>query len=113
MISSGEGFSLMIEQTITFGNIVEIMVIAAGGISVFATMRTTVKNISIKVDGMQDEIKIALGALLQEWWLWRSSHRARDRSRLAARRRPLRAIPAQRMVRPTEEQGRRAVLLGC
>jgi hypothetical protein len=63
MISSGEGFSLMIEQTITFGNIVEIMVIAAGGISVFATMRTTVKNISIKVDGMQDEIK-KLGDIL-------------------------------------------------
>lgn len=53
----------MVEQTITFGNIIEILVIAAGGISVFATMRTTVRNISNKVDGMQDEIK-KLGDIL-------------------------------------------------
>ncbi len=57
------GFELMIDQTITIGNIIEIMVIAAGGISVFATMRTTVRNISNKVDGMQDEIK-KLGDIL-------------------------------------------------
>jgi exosome complex RNA-binding protein Csl4 len=53
----------MIEQTITWGNIIEISVIAAGGISVFATMRTTVRNISVKVDGMQTEIK-KLGDIL-------------------------------------------------
>jgi hypothetical protein len=54
---------MMVEQTITIGNIIEILVIAAGGISVFATMRTTVKNINDKVDGMQDEIK-KLGDIL-------------------------------------------------
>jgi hypothetical protein len=57
------GIDLMVEQSITVGNIIEIAVIAAGGISVFATMRTTVRNISTKVDGMQDEIK-KLGDIL-------------------------------------------------
>ena len=53
----------MIEQTITIGNIIEITVIAMGGVSVFATMRTTVKNINDKVDTMQLEIK-KLGDIL-------------------------------------------------
>jgi hypothetical protein len=57
------GITLMVEQTITVGNIIEILVIAGGGISVFATMRTTVKNINTKVDGMQIEIK-KLGDIL-------------------------------------------------
>lgn len=62
-IPSELGLEVMIEQTITIGNIIEIMVIAGGGISVFATMRTTVKNINIKVDEMQIEIK-KLGDIL-------------------------------------------------
>lgn len=57
------GITLMVEQTITIGNIIEILVIAAGGISVFATMRSTVANINLKVDGMQTEIK-KLGDIL-------------------------------------------------
>lgn len=51
------GISVMIEQTITVGNIIEIFVISAGGLSVFVTMRNTVANIKEQVDGMQTEIK--------------------------------------------------------
>lgn len=47
----------MIEQSITVGNIIEIVVIGAGGISVFVTMRNTVTAIKDRVDGMQNEIK--------------------------------------------------------
>ena len=47
----------MIEQTITIGNIIEIVVIASGGLSVFVTMRNTVANIKEQVDSMQTEIK--------------------------------------------------------
>lgn len=57
------GLSLMIEQTITIGNIIEIVVIGAGGISVFVTMRNTVTNIRTEVSGMQKEIK-KLGEIL-------------------------------------------------
>jgi len=57
------GVEVMIEQTITIGNIIEIVVIAAGGIGVFATMRNTVANIKIDVAGMQAEIK-KLGEIL-------------------------------------------------
>lgn len=53
----------MVEQTITIGNIIEICVIAGGGISVFASMRATVRNINAKVDGMQVEIR-KLGEIL-------------------------------------------------
>lgn len=49
--------SLMIEQTITVGNIIEIVVIGAGGVSVFVTMKNTVANIRAEVSGMQTEIK--------------------------------------------------------
>jgi K+/H+ antiporter YhaU regulatory subunit KhtT len=51
------GLHLMIEQTVTVGNIIEIAVIATGGISVFVGLRSTVSNIKEDVQGMQNEIK--------------------------------------------------------
>jgi K+/H+ antiporter YhaU regulatory subunit KhtT len=57
MADPSAGLVLMVEQSITIGNIIEIVVIAAGGISVFATMRNTVRNINSKVDDIQIEIK--------------------------------------------------------
>jgi len=47
----------MIEQTITIGNIVEIVAICAGGLTVFIMLRNTVANIKEDVSGMQIEIK--------------------------------------------------------
>jgi hypothetical protein len=61
--SQGLEVALMIEQTITIGNIIEIGVIAVGGISVFITLRNTVANIKADVDGLQTEIK-KLGEIL-------------------------------------------------
>jgi len=55
--------SLMVEQTITIGNIIEIVSIIVGGITVFVTLRNTVANIKTQVDGMQTEIK-KLGEIL-------------------------------------------------
>lgn len=55
--------SLMIEQTITIGNIIEIASIIAGGITVFVTLKNTVANIKDEVKGMQTEIK-KLGDIL-------------------------------------------------
>jgi hypothetical protein len=57
------GLNLMIEQTITVGNIIEIAVIAVGGVSVFITLRNTVANIKADVDSLQVEIK-KLGEIL-------------------------------------------------
>lgn len=57
------GLALMIEQTITIGNIIEIFVIGAGGISVFVTMKNTVASIKREVDSMQTELK-KLGEIL-------------------------------------------------
>jgi hypothetical protein len=57
------GINLMIEQTITIGNIIEIVSIIAGGITVFVTLRNTVANIKTEVTGMQIEIK-KLGDIL-------------------------------------------------
>ena len=51
------GYHLMIEQTVTIGNIIEIGVIAAGAISIFVGLRSTVSNIKEDVQGMQTEIK--------------------------------------------------------
>jgi hypothetical protein len=51
------GFSLMIEQTITIGNIIEIISILAGGVTVFVTLKNTVTNIKDDVAGMQLELK--------------------------------------------------------
>jgi hypothetical protein len=59
----GLEFAVMIEQTITIGNIIEIVVIGAGGISVFVTMRNTVASIKREVDAMQTELK-KLGEIL-------------------------------------------------
>jgi len=53
----------MIEQTITVGNIIEIIVIGAGGIGVFFTLRATVANIKDDVAGIQKEIE-KLGDIL-------------------------------------------------
>jgi hypothetical protein len=57
------GISVMIEQTITIGNIIEIASILAGGLTVFITLRNTVANIKTEVAGMQLEIK-KLGEIL-------------------------------------------------
>lgn len=59
----GAEISLMIEQTITVGNIIEIVSIIVGGITVFVTLRNTVANIKTQVDGMQIEIR-KLGEIL-------------------------------------------------
>lgn len=59
----GMGISVMVEQTITIGNIIEIVSIIVGGITVFVTLRNTVANIKMQVDGMQTEIK-KLGEIL-------------------------------------------------
>lgn len=61
--SLGLEFAVMIEQTITIGNIIEIVVIGAGGISVFVTMKNTVASIKREVDAMQTELK-KLGEIL-------------------------------------------------
>jgi prefoldin subunit 5 len=53
----GVGFGVMIEQTITIGNIIEIVSIIGGGVTVFVTLRNTVSNIKDDVAGMQTEIK--------------------------------------------------------
>jgi hypothetical protein len=57
------GLSVVIEQSITIGNIIEIVSIIVGGIVVFVTLRNTVANIKIQVDGMQIEIR-KLGEIL-------------------------------------------------
>ena len=57
------GLALMIEQTITIGNIIEIFVIGAGGISVFENKKNTVASIKREVDSMQIELK-KLGEIL-------------------------------------------------
>jgi prefoldin subunit 5 len=57
------GLNLMIEQTITVGNIIEIIVIGAGGIGVFFTLKSTVANIKREVEDIQKEIK-KLGDIL-------------------------------------------------
>lgn len=49
--------AVMIEQTITVGNIIEIIVIGTGGVGVFFTMKNTVTNIKTEVAGIQLEIK--------------------------------------------------------
>lgn len=51
------GFSVMIEQTITIGNIIEIVSILAGGLTVFVTLKNTVAHIKDDVNGMQFELK--------------------------------------------------------
>lgn len=53
----------MIEQTITIGNIIEIVSMIGGGLVVFITLKNTVANIKIEVAGMQTEIK-KLGDIL-------------------------------------------------
>lgn len=57
MIVLGSGLQLMIEQTITVGNIIEIVSIVGGGVLVFATLRATVGNLQEQVKEMQAEIK--------------------------------------------------------
>lgn len=47
----------VIEQTITVGNIIEIVSILAGGLTVFITLRNTVANMKDDVAAMQTEIK--------------------------------------------------------
>ena len=47
----------MIEQTISIGNIIEIVSIIGGGIVVFITLRNTVANLTEDVTHMQIEIE--------------------------------------------------------
>lgn len=54
---------MLIEQTITVGNIIEIISILVGGMTVFVTLRNTVANIKDDVQNMQIEIK-KLGEIL-------------------------------------------------
>lgn len=54
---------MLIEQTITVGNIIEIISILVGGLTVFVTLRNTVANIKDDVQNMQIEIK-KLGEIL-------------------------------------------------
>lgn len=54
---SSVGVDFMIEQSITVGNIIEIVTIAAGGFGVFITMRNTVSSLTKQVETMQTEIK--------------------------------------------------------
>lgn len=54
---------MVIEHTITTGNIVEIVSIIGGGATVFATLKNTVKNIAREVTEIQLEIK-KLGDIL-------------------------------------------------
>lgn len=49
--------SVMIEQTITIGNIVEISSILGGGLVVFITLKSTVTNLKEDVALLQIEIK--------------------------------------------------------
>lgn len=51
------GISVMIEQTITIGNIIEIASILGGGLIVFITLKNTVANIKDDVVGIQNELK--------------------------------------------------------
>lgn len=57
MTAEDSGFWVMVEQTITLGNIIEIASIIGGGVLVFATLRQTVENLKEEVGGMQIEIK--------------------------------------------------------
>jgi len=57
------GISMIIEQTITYGNLVEIFAIVSGGVTVFATLKSTVANVKTEVAAMQVEIK-KLGEIL-------------------------------------------------
>ena len=47
----------MIDPTITFGNIIEICVIAVGGIAVLVRLNTTVTVLKADVTSMKEEIK--------------------------------------------------------
>lgn len=47
----------MIDPTITFGNIIEIAVIAVGGIAVLVRLNNTVSVLKADVSSMKEEIK--------------------------------------------------------
>ncbi|CAM5400594.1 hypothetical protein AFEL58S_02029 [Afipia felis] len=48
---------MVIDYTITVGNIVEIASIICGGILVMQTLRSDVKNMKTEVEGIQAEVK--------------------------------------------------------
>lgn len=54
---------MIIDTSITIGNIIEIASIIGGGATVFVTLKNTVANIKTEVLGMQLEIK-KLGEIL-------------------------------------------------
>jgi K+/H+ antiporter YhaU regulatory subunit KhtT len=47
----------MIDPTITFGNIIEIVVIAVGGVAVLVRLNSTVAVLKADVSSMKEEIK--------------------------------------------------------
>lgn len=48
---------MVIDYTITVGNIIEIASIVGGGCAVFITLKNSVAELKKDVDGIQDEIK--------------------------------------------------------
>jgi hypothetical protein len=52
-----KGLFGMIDPTITFGNIIEILVIAVGGIAVLVRLNNTVSVLKADVSSMKEEIK--------------------------------------------------------
>lgn len=48
---------MVIDYTITIGNIIEIATICGGGFAVFLTLKNNVANLKTDVDGIQTEIK--------------------------------------------------------
>lgn len=48
---------MVIDYTITVGNIIEIGAIVGGGFAVFITLKNSVANLKTDVDGIQTEIK--------------------------------------------------------
>jgi len=48
---------MVIDYTITVGNIVEIATICGGGFAVFITLRNNVANLKSDVEGVQTDIK--------------------------------------------------------
>src|SRR3569833_977359 len=51
------GFQMIVDATITIGNIIEISVIAVGGVTMMITLKNTVANMKTDITDMKSEIK--------------------------------------------------------
>lgn len=51
------GFQMIVDATITIGNIIEISVIAVGGVTMMITLKNTVTNMKTDISDMKSEIK--------------------------------------------------------